>query len=716
MTEIKVTHNFFTYTLGLFKEETLPLVFTADDYQNIAERSSSYSKSFEVPGTKSNNILFSYMFDVKTDSTFDPHKKVECVVEVDTVEVFKGWLQLNTIIVKDKRNVSYEVTIFSDIVNIKDTLSELKFRDMDFSELEHYYSITQIQRSWDGTLASHYNNAATSGFRDGDTVKYPFVRWTNEIYYRSDAASPVPHISLPTLGAGLTDFTPVYRPWIQVDYIFRRILKDSGYTVNSSFMGTAAWTKLYVDFSPAADAIGTARFTDTEPVHISLGATWTKIEWTGSHPFGTGVTDTLDPADYYDTGTDEITLPAATDGTQVIGKCNLYVRQVSVVTSSISTRVAHYDTSAGTTTYYNMHVNATLPNNLATGLWTNIGQAQTVSIPCDTGDRLWMEASVSSGTATILNSSASGTNNPQGIASYMNWDIQRNFMNFGNVLSGDRGEIVQWDFIKSFISIFNLVVFEDADNPTQINIEPYRDWVDSGVTHYWEDKLNEEEITLVPIEGLDRDIRFMFREDSGDFITKAHANPNHWKYSHLFQSGDEIYEEADGEMKVDMFSSTYCGFIGGDFWCPHIMNDNGDRYWGHNMRLLYDCGTTTTSTGYGILGLAQYYEILVFSSANQHYPVSGSSLSLNFAVVDYEGPGGGVIRSLFNEYWSGYINELYHKDTRIAKVSMKIEANEIQKFNFEDIIHIRGVNYRVKSIDYDGAGHAEVELITIKDL
>ena len=47
---------------------------------------------------------------------------------------------------------------------------------------------------------------------------------------------------------------------------------------------------------------------------------------------------------------------------------------------------------------------------------------------------------------------------------------------------------------------------------------------------------------------------------------------------------------------------------------------------------------------------------------------------------------------------------------------MKIEANEIQKFNFEDIIHIRGVNYRVKSIDYDGAGHAEVELITIKDL
>ena len=99
------------YKLDLFEDEPIPLIFTADDFTNIDERSSTYSKSFEVPGTKTNNIFFGFLFDSKVDSIFDPHKKKKCKINQNTTEIFNGWLQLVDIVRKGKE-ISYEITIF----------------------------------------------------------------------------------------------------------------------------------------------------------------------------------------------------------------------------------------------------------------------------------------------------------------------------------------------------------------------------------------------------------------------------------------------------------------------------------------------------------------------------------------------------------------------------------------------------------------------------
>ena len=99
------------------------------------------------------------------------------------------------------------------------------------------------------------------------------------------------------------------------------------------------------------------------------------------------------------------------------------------------------------------------------------------------------------------------------------------------------------------------------------------------------------------------------------------------------------------------------------------------------------------------------------------YPVSANnSLSLNFNVVNYAGIGGGVIHSLFNTYWFKYIDELFHKDTRIMTVNLMLSAADIEDFHFNDVIIMMNRKWRVKQIDYDGEGKAKVELITIKDL
>ena len=75
-----------------------------------------------------------------------------------------------------------------------------------------------------------------------------------------------------------------------------------------------------------------------------------------------------------------------------------------------------------------------------------------------------------------------------------------------------------------------------------------------------------------------------------------------------------------------------------------------------------------------------------------------------------------MLNSLYNVYWAKYIDELYHKDTRIVEVKIILNARDLSEFNFNDVILIKNKRYRVKQIDYRAGDISKVQLITIKDL
>ena len=71
--------------LDLFKDEPIPLVLNVDDFTNVAEADASYSKSFDIPGTKNNNIFFNNIFNITASSDFNTHKKTKIIVKENTL-------------------------------------------------------------------------------------------------------------------------------------------------------------------------------------------------------------------------------------------------------------------------------------------------------------------------------------------------------------------------------------------------------------------------------------------------------------------------------------------------------------------------------------------------------------------------------------------------------------------------------------------------------
>jgi hypothetical protein len=77
--------------------------------------------------------------------------------------------------------------------------------------------------------------------------------------------------------------------------------------------------------------------------------------------------------------------------------------------------------------------------------------------------------------------------------------------------------IKQKEFMSDLCQRFNLVIESDPDNPQNLYIEPYADWIGDGADTYWTDKLDlDKERTLMPTSSI-KAARINFADkESGD--------------------------------------------------------------------------------------------------------------------------------------------------------------------------------------------------------
>lgn len=147
--------------------ETLPfpMNYSISDIRDISKRNGSFSKTVTLPGTKNNNTLLNYYFDVNIlDGTFSVNKVQECIVLKNNVPVTKNaFLQL--ISVKKSQNVqteddeiTYEVVIKENVAEFFTRVSQKELTDLDFSDLDQgvFLNSTEIVNSFSHTVADKY--------------------------------------------------------------------------------------------------------------------------------------------------------------------------------------------------------------------------------------------------------------------------------------------------------------------------------------------------------------------------------------------------------------------------------------------------------------------------------------------------------------------------------------------------------------------------------
>tara|TARA_R100001369_G_scaffold8684_2_gene21014 strand:+ start:326 stop:3055 length:2730 start_codon:yes stop_codon:yes gene_type:complete len=707
----------------LYEDEDLPLTLSVDDFKNVAEQVQSYSKAFNLPATKRNNKIFDQIFEITRSYDgviFNPYKKTECVLKQNGFTLFQGYLRMLDITDKNGE-ISYNVNLYSEVIALADYLKDRTFSDLDFSELTHDYNFTSIKNTWQGI--NIFPNPSTSGFRDGNTLRYPFVDWNHQ-FTVGTAGFPV----LPNLEAA-------FRPFINIKYLIDRIFQDTPFTYTSEFFnldtttgGAFDFDRLFMDFNWGAD--------NSPVVFDSLNAL-------------TNYNDFNLPTSYTTLPFDTMLLAGGTIPSANFGySAGVFTAQENGQVYTLDYNFAfEWDQLTGLNDELSVElvingISQVGAYNIPYNIFGYTFAGTFTTIPLQAGDTILFRAKSLltlielSGVFSVFNVTPSLITISTSVAQTTS----------DTLLETLRGELGQWDFLKGLMTMFNLITIPDENNSNNIIIEPYVDVFintkgttlqDRTIQHDWTEKIDVSEMKLEPLADLNKRTIFKFVEDDDDYAFTQYKNSTggHLYGSKKYNAGNEfnILEGLD-EIVAEPFAATVVKPLMSqfpDFIVPSLYsynaNDDTSEGFENSPRIMFNNGAKTlTSCTYNVpaqnggVQNALEDEFLQFSHLTNiptivsDPPAATDSRDFHFGECQLiSGVGNASAYNLFNMYWLPYYSELYNPDTRIMTIKVNLSPSDINTFKFNDKVFIKNRIFRVNKIDYKPNDLAKVEFILI---
>ena len=545
---------------------------------------------------------------------------------------------------------------------------------------------------------------------------------------------------------GLVDLEQVFRPWIQIRYLVKRIINESGFEFVSDFFDTANFKKLFMDFnwgqglgsSEVFESFITNNYGETI---IYAGTTYTELEMGGAvseNPSGIAGT--------YLSGN---TITATNNNTTI--QCSFNIRIYNSNPASSYTFEAEWQRTGSFTSPLN-HISTTLiavpflsiyPISYNwVGSFSYLMQAGDTLKPvfkASTSNKVFQGNNTTFAFGGSVLASQSFT-----LASGFNFQLTSIQTASSSLLHAIRGEINQWEFLKGIFTMFNLVVVKEED---VLRIEPYGDIFVrpihalnttaapvKPVQHNWTDKVDISDIKLKPLE-LKRKVKFAYEDDEDDYSLNVYKKATSgYLYGTLDFDGSTATPSqisnltGEDETIATPFAPTLlrpaADLFDAALTIPHIYSGNEDgtefEDFENAPRILYNLGVKQLSTntyyvpaqnGAGVINSED--EFLQFGHLTE-IPTTSSTIDYNFGACQLVQPiGSSPVDNLFQVYHSPYYDELYHPDTRVMELKVNLTPADIQNFKFYDTVVIKNREYRVNKIEYKPNTLAKVEFILI---
>ena len=653
--------------LDVMKDDPSLLTFQVDDIKDFSSRNTTFSKTIILPGTANNNYLFGSIFNVQIQNpynsesdnvatNFNPSAGADCLIFQNRLQVFKGTLRILEIVI-DNGQIEYEVSVFGELGGLVAALGNNKLEDLDFSDYDHIWNVSNITGSWENVTGTSY-------------------------YY--------PLIDYGGVSTGKVDYDiRALRPAFYVREYIDKIFTNAGYSWSCDLFDTARFKSLIIPNNQKSLQTLQTRFlegidvttqtviqngVDDENVITQNLRSLTEFTYSLGVYTYTGVDtrtfklSTFLNGNYYST-IEAIQLGIKKNGTQVYTD-----------TPFLSPTFGTTDTNFSKTfqdVYVTLATNDTI--ELFAKVANNVGSYRLrttfVSFYADLATPAYADA------------------NP-GDTLVVNDTLPKN--------------ILQVDFLRSIIKLFNLYLYEDRLYPKKILIKPYVDYYDlnpSGVAD-WTYKVDRSKpIRLRPMSQLNsRYYHFKFKQDN-DYYNELYRKTYNENYGdYIYDSG---YEMAGEKTDIDLiFSpSVLVGYAGTDKVVAALYKKNNanEEAFPMNIRIMQAKKITGVTSWKIKDGVSDLHSGLTVYGYGGHYddpdaPANdiqfGVPADLYFTLLS-----GAVNVTQFNVYWSPYMAEITDKDSKLMTCYMKLNNADVFGLDFSKLIYVDGSYWRLNKIE-----------------
>lgn len=708
------------------------ITYSVDDVKNLGNKTTSFSKTIVLPGTTKNNKLFGNIFEFgntnslglintyynsiasgSTFSTLQPAKNVyfdfnasksaKVRLDVNGLTIIKGVLRLLEIVVNGK-NIEYEVALFGELGGFFSKLGASKVQDLDFSEYNHNWNVTNIENSW-----NNYNA--------GQGYFYPLIDYGN--------VSPLNNTNF----AKKSFYFTAFRPALFLKQYIDKIITGAGYTYQSNFFNTDYFKRIIIPNNQNRLAYKKTRIFTASPTSTvtvdnlvqmtnQVGGNFTTADYktwtyTGADTFYGSLTLNIK-------GTWKI-LSSSVVGNKVC-RFNIYKNGVLEMSEYVVLGTGTTWIGGLSNTNVNVPFNFNYTYTKFTGSFS-LATNDTFSIKMES-------VSGSDGLiATITGSSVTLDGSPTFTPAEYN-----DTLSISDTLP--KG-ILQKDFFASVVKMFYLMITESKDKDKHLIIEPWIDFYDKTPSSYlnWTNKVDRSSpIKIKPMSEINaRYYNLKYKQDSDYYNDKYKKKWAEGYGDRVYDNQMEFAKDSDG-IEVLFSATPSVGYVGTGhdkvFPAIYKFNNGTEESTEFVCRILFANKITGvnswkiqstsknpltgvqipygTYTSYGYAGHYNHpftptYD-LNFGSAKELYYNAGNTSLFGF----------GTSSNIFNVFYSSYFAEITDKDSRLVTAKLKFYDKDIFNLDFGKLIFIDGVLYRLsKIIDYTPNELCQVELLRV---
>ena len=621
---------------------------------------------------------------------------------VDSIEVLDGYLQLLKV---DANTEKYDVVVMGEVANIVKELGSSLLNELDLSEYNHVWSKANILASWNEAIT--YTNSTT-----GNEILYPIVDYGYNI----------------TEGA-LTGDTSIstrisfdrLKPSIKVKALFYKILGNLGYTINSTFLNDAFFTKQYMTLANETQQLNST-VNDYFKAEIATGTNTITIGNTeGELAFpeiGTNLYSNFSGGSWSPYSGASYSPP--TSGRYKF-RFSLFIKPIN---------------ATGCLTYYKIRVkrvNSSLPADL------HLLDFKTVLIDNCNGE--WATFTTKSMQLYDFDDIVFTIDEDY---QFVNSEIRGSIelieapsMALGSTIDLSAGNNIlpkekQSDFISSILSRYNLIVVRNKDNPKELNIEPAYDYFIGGTSKDWTDKLDESKnIEVKPTSEYQYKQLYFSDLESDDKQNLEHQQQLGAPYNSYQASFDNDFAK-DGQLKVKSIFSSYTNdyfdvisgtmLIGQQYAYdgespvfveskPKLFVYSGKKNVKYRAKDAHGDSTDYELSEYPFC--STYYMQGDTIGGNDDFDIRFDSIAKfgETVLLDEQ-----VLDDTFELCWRAYLNGIYGKDARILIANFNLNSVDIANFNYNDRIFVKDAYYRINKIKGYSMGNTistKVELLKV---
>ena len=674
--------------LDLYSDDPVSLTKQFTDIQDVNSPKGSFSQSFRIPATGTNAVVFDNFEDVNSQGDFNSKRKLKAEIESDTLPIMRGYIQFKACYI-EKEFPEYEIVFFGEASNLFKEIGDSKLVDLDLSAFNHDLDYSNVTGSWAGSL---FSGAIRYGMMDKGR-NWSFDGTGNPI----NSTNPI----------RVGDWTPYIRIKDVVDTIF----SDAGFTYTSTFLDaqTNAYTPLFNGLSlpVSATAISAQDFNVgiTEEVTVTAA---------GFYQF----TNLSDSGNFFDNGSD-YTIGADDYWTAPFsGSFSFqgWINGDGEVLNNEHIRIKV--TKNGVVEYLSddiqIYGDATFSGSYTFGFSVTQGAEYRFGVQ------------IYEGTQGSSDINFFGTSSPDVLAG-CGWRIiglAPPSEGFEVDIAGNCPDIKQKDYLIGLQKMFNLVFVPDNNNPLNIIIEPFEEYIGTGDTLDWTNLIDYgKTVKIEPTSDIQkREYEWTFTEDK-DVVNQFYK-----------ENADRIYgrykiDDTENDFSTDKlqiktpFGAYPCAYINETSIVIHkSVDDNGQIIkepkckvvlWGGLQDCIplvarnNDTDANVTITQYPYLG---------------HYSIPEAGVGETDFNYGSETPlhviNGNPNDNLYNVYWRTFVNSLYSSESRKMTAFFDLDVVDYYNLKFSDLVYIKDAYWRILKINGfqpNTDDLTQIELIKILD-